>query len=128
MPAYLSEEWLDAARAALEAQEIDPPVVPPLAIAQRIIDGPQGEVSFVIAFDGRAATVRPGDGSADADLRFTQDYPTAAAIAQGTMSAQSAFMRGLLRVGGDISRMITAAPTIEAIGDVFAELRHTTTY
>ncbi len=131
MPEYLSDEWLAAARQALEAATFDPPIDAPLAVSQVVSEGPHGVVAYTITIDGATATLRRDGQGTDphtADLRFSQTYATAAAIARGDESAQWAFMHGRLQVGGDIGRMIAAIAVIETLGDALAELRERTTY
>jgi putative sterol carrier protein len=63
---------------------------------------------------------------ADPDVTFTQDRATAAAIASGELSAQSAFMAGRLRMGGDLRAVLDRSQDLTALDDVFASARPTT--
>ena len=63
-------------------------------------------------------------GRADApDITFTQDRATAEAIHRGELSAQTAFIEGRLRLGGDLRAVIERAGSLVAIDDVFAAAR-----
>ncbi|MGE3621694.1 MAG: SCP2 sterol-binding domain-containing protein [Acidimicrobiia bacterium] len=73
-----------------------------------------GEVAYVIRIDREGVTVRPGR-AADADVTFTQDRATAAAVQAGTLSAQAAFMAGRIRLGGDLGRLTGDARTLAAL-------------
>lgn len=121
MPRYLSPEWiaaLDAAAAA--AGEVVPGVT---LTVQQIV----GDVTYHVRIaDGR---VRVHEGRApDADVTFRQDPAVAAAIARGERSAQAAFMAGELRVGGDLTALMTHQAAFAALDDVFAAVRAETTF
>lgn len=61
-----------------------------------------------------------------ATARLAADADTAGAIARGELSAQRAFMNGLLRVGGDALALERALPAMRALGDAFAGVREQT--
>jgi putative sterol carrier protein len=56
-------------------------------------------------------------------VRVRADRATAAAIAQGTLSAQRAFMQGQLRVEGDTLTLSTTAGSLRDLDDVYADVR-----
>ena len=64
----------------------------------------------------------------DADLTFTQDRATAAAIARGELSAQAAFLAGRIRVGGEPTAALGSARELTAVGDLFEAVRARTTW
>jgi hypothetical protein len=135
---YLSPTWFAAVREALAA---DPGLATAtadlhLTLEQVVTRAPEGTGWA----DGTDSTVRwhldigdgvrvvagPADGRPD--LRFTTTYPTAAAIAAGELAAPIAFIRGELRVGGDLSLLTTHQRALAAIHDVLAEVRKATDY
>jgi predicted lipid carrier protein YhbT len=124
---HLSPAWIAAlAEAATQAEA---PGGVELVIQQVVADGgPDGaEVAYTVAVaDGRVA-VHPGRDSA-ADITFTQDRATAAAIARAELSAQTAFLDGRLRVGGDLTAALAAARVLTALADVFAAPRESTAW
>jgi hypothetical protein len=75
-----------------------------LVVQQIVTDSPDGEVRYWVRVDGRDATVWPGQAER-ADVTFTEDYGTAAAIARGELSTQAALLAGRIRVAGDLSTL-----------------------
>ncbi len=120
MAGFLTDEWLDELDAA--ARGAGAPAAPRLVLQQVVPDGPGGEVAYALVVeDGR---IRVERGRADRpDLVFTQDRATAEAIHRGELSAQTAFMQGRLRLGGDLRAVIDRAADLAAIDDVFARFR-----
>ena len=127
---YLSDEWLEAASVMITALVLDPPLEGSLTIEQAVTGAPSGAVRYRITIEGPSLALRRTEpsGESDPDIRFTQDYATAAAVAQGQQSAQWAFMHGKLQVGGDITRMISCSAALDALGDAFATLRARTSF
>ncbi len=126
---YLSPEWLDAAGAALAADES-------LAVAladvtftvEQAVDGtPDGTVRWHVTIAAGKVALTPGP-AAHPDVRFTTTYPVAAAVARGEQAAQRAFIDGGLRVGGDLSLVIAHHRALAAIDDALAPVRAATTY
>ena len=61
-------------------------------------------------------------------MSFRQPYRVAVAIASGRDSAQMAFMRGELTVGGDVRVLIEHRALLDDLGDVLGELRSQTRF
>jgi putative sterol carrier protein len=125
---FLSDEWLDeldrAARAAVGVPEEVRLVVQQVVVE----DEERGEVTaYAMRLADGTATVTRGHADA-ADITFTQDRATAAAIARGELSAQSAFLAGRLRVGGDLRAALEQARAVAAVEDVFSSVRASTTW
>jgi len=125
--AFLSDEWIDdmdrAARSsdALRRACADVTVV----IEQNITGDGDREVAYHLLLDRGEVAVRPGRAEA-ATVRFSQDRPTAAAIASGRASAQQAFMAGRLRIGGDLKALLDHADLLSEVDDAFATVRAVT--
>jgi hypothetical protein len=118
---FLTDAWFDAVEAAAGESTIDPELR--LVIQQVIPDGPEGaEVTYVVTVADGALTVRRGR-DATPDITFTQDRTTAEAIHLGELSAQTAFIEGRLRLGGDLRAVIERAGALGAVDDVFAAAR-----
>ena len=132
---YLSPEWFDAAGAALAADPGLPAATGGLRLTlQQTVTGlpadvdpavPGGEVTWRLVVDGPHGA-RLERGAGPADVRFTTDYATAAAIAAGELGAPTAFIRGDLRVGGDLTLLTTHHRALAAVHDVLAEVRKDT--
>lgn len=128
MADYLSDPWFDEmADAAGRAQ---PPGDVRIVLQQVVTDGAGGadgerEVAYALRVaEGRVEVIR--GRLAEADITFTQDRTTAAAIARGDLSAQAAFLAGRLRIGGDLHRAGEVATALADLDDVFAPLRAST--
>lgn len=128
---YLSAEWFDAASEAVSADDALAAALAGVAltIEQVVVDGggAGATVTWHVAIaDGKVALA--AGPAPRADVRFTTDRATAAAVASGTLSAQRAFVEGHLRVGGDLSALITHQRAVAAVDDALAPLRPRTTY
>ena len=118
MPAFLSEEWIDALAAAAAAAEVDPAA--DLALRQVV-----GDVAWTVRVGaGRIAV----DRDADADVTLTTDPGTAEALVRGELSTQDAFAAGRLRLGGDLRKLLASAPALAGVDAVYAGVRAGTTY
>jgi putative sterol carrier protein len=122
---HLSAEWYEEMAAAAAAAEV--PEGPDVVLQQVVTDEHGQEEAYALRIrGGRVELVR--GRVADADVTFTQDRATAAAVAQGSLSAQAAFLAGRLRIGGDLHRFAEAAAALAAIDDVFGSVRATTRF
>jgi hypothetical protein len=101
-----------------------------LTIDQVVTGTPDGDIAWRLTLVDGEVRLSPGVGAAEgaADLRFTTDYPTAAAIAAGEVGAQRAFVEGRLRVGGDLSLLIAHQRALAGVDDALAKVRAETTY
>jgi putative sterol carrier protein len=126
---YLSPEWMDAAAQALAAdtalKEATADVA--LTLEQVVTGGPGDDVRWHVRIDHGSVTLAMGPADR-ADVRFTTDYATAAAIAAGAVGAQEAFGRGRLRVGGDITALGRHHRAFAAVDDALAGVREDTTF
>lgn len=124
---FLSDEWLAALDHAARGRTVgtdDPVAGLDLCIEQAVRDGPRWRL--VIADGVMRIDAAPDDS--EPDIRLTTDRTTAAAIASGTRAALDAFITGDLVIGGDIQAMLDHREALEALGDLFAELRARTTF
>lgn len=118
MAEFLSEAWVDALTAAAASAAVDPALT--LAVRQVVDD-----VSWTVRVAGGRVSV---DREVDADLTLTTDRATAAALARGELATQDAFAAGRLRLGGDLSRLLTAAAGLAGVEAAYASVRTATTY
>ena len=98
-----------------------------LVVQQTVTDGPEGDAAWHVVVDDGAVSVRPGEAP-EPDVTFRQSYETAAAIGRGDLSAQTAFMIGKLRVGGNVELLMTHQGTFDSVEDVFEAVRGSTEY
>jgi hypothetical protein len=118
---FLTDEWFRDLDAAGRGSSVDDELR--LVIQQVVTDGPDAaEVAYVVAVADGTITVRRGRAEG-ADVTFTQDRRTAEAIHRGEVSAQTAFIEGRLRLGGDLRAVIDRAGALAAIDDVFKAAR-----
>ena len=121
MPPFLSPAWFDQA-----VTHPAPPAEHPLVIEQQVHGSPYGYVSYLVVVNGeRAWLERPGPDRLP-DLTFVVDYDTAAAMAQGQLSAQRALMQGRLRVKGSTKALFERP--VGPIDPIPADLREHTTF
>ena len=126
---YLSPEWLATAAdvVARDAGLRDATAGVELTLEQTVTEGPDGTVCWHIVLDDGRTRLSPGRAR-KADLRFTTTWTTACAIARGEMAAPTAFMRGSLQVGGDLTVLIDHQQKLSAVDDVLGDLRSVTTF
>jgi putative sterol carrier protein len=126
---YLSDEWLaEIEQAAQSSDDLRRAAAAgPLTVQQVVTGGPDGEVTFYVELASDGVTVARGR-SDDADVTFTQDHGTAAAIGRGELSAQAAFMAGRLRVGGNLTLLMERQRDLGGIDDLFDAVRARTDY
>ena len=136
MTVYLSPEWLDAADRAVRAAPTlsAASVGVHLTIDQTVGNdhdnrdgGPDDEVRYHVCVDDGDVRILPGPAPR-ADVSFRQPRRVAVAIASGRDSAQMAFMRGELTVGGDVRLLIEHRSLLDGLGDVLGELRARTRF
>ena len=133
---FLTPEWVAALEEAGRASDSLRKATRSLelTVEQIVSDGgPDGsELRYTLTFshgDFRARWGGAGpDGAAPAGVAFRQNRSTAAGLSQGTLNAQLAFMLGLLRVSGDLQRLMSARDAFLELADVFAGVRARTDY
>lgn len=119
MVEFLSPGWFDELRRAAAAASV--PADLSLTVQEVVVDG-DTERAYAIRMAGGRVEVLDGR-VADADVSFTQDLATAREIAAGRLAAQTAFMDGRLRVGGDLGRLLESTPLLAGLADVFRGAR-----
>ena len=124
---FLSDEWLaaldDAARRRVVPSE-DPLAGVRVTIEQVVRDGPR----WRLCVDDGSLWVETDPTGGEADVRLTSDRTTAAAIASGRRAALDAFTAGDLVIGGDVRALLDHREALEALGDLFAEVRSATSF
>ena len=126
---YLSLDWIEA----MEAQVASSDSLRALAdshsigVTQVVTDCPEGEVTYHLQVG--EGSVHFGAGPAPReDVRLAQTWDTAVGVATSTLSAQEALVRGLVKITGDPTRLIDAAPVFAALDHAFEAVRASTVY
>ncbi|MDQ2754110.1 MAG: SCP2 sterol-binding domain-containing protein [Actinomycetota bacterium] len=118
--AFLSDEWIDAAREIRAEYHGRAPAIPvSVRMNQVVRDVPFGTGTIEAHLDTSSGEIELETGHLDKpDLTITLDYATAKAIlVDGDgQAAMQAFMGGRIKVDGDITKMI-ALQTTGALGD-----------
>ena len=127
MAQYLSPEWFDQMSAAAAAFRPDEPHEGTVTLRETITGGPNGDVTYLMVIDSGTVSIELAD-DAVADVTFTQDYETAAALHRGELTTQEAFFAGRVRVAGHLNTLLDNAELLQGIAPVFAEVRSSTTY
>lgn len=97
-------------------------------ILQQVVTGtPDGEIRYQVSIGGERATIHVGS-PAEADMTFTSDYNTAAAIAAGALSTDAALASGRLRVAGNLARVEGRAAAMHQLDSLGVDGRLETTF
>lgn len=132
MAQFLSSEWVAELDEAVQASDplheamtdVD------LTIQQVVTNGStpdDADTAWHVVVSRGSVRVHPGRAT-DPSVTFTQDRATALAVGRGELSAQAAFMLGKLRLGGDVSLLMTHQSAFMGLEDVFADVRSHTEY
>lgn len=124
LAAFLTPAWINDLDAAARTLALPTDL---RLVVQQVVRDDEVEVAYVIEIADGHGRVRLGRVE-HPDVSFTQDRPTAAAIAQGTLSAQAAFMDGRVQLGGDLRTVLNHVSDLAMIGDAFATVRAATTW
>ena len=103
---FLSEEFL----AALVAAEREPLGSATCAVSVKTEGGPDGKVAFTIDLEnGVVVDAQPG-ARKGADIELTAPYDLAAELLRGDLDPAVAFMRGTLKMSGDMDAWLEILP------------------
>ena len=109
---YLTQEWLDEAR-ALGA---DQPERPGASVRMNwvVTGGPAGEVTYYeVLHNGRV--VESGLGSLpDAEVTLTTSWADSVGVAQGDLDLNAAFMQGRVKAAGHMAKLMSVLPLTKA--------------
>ena len=103
---FLSAEWADALTTSLNANEdFKKAAGDAKATIQQVISSDSGETHYWIVID--AGTIDMGVGDAQTpDATITQSYDTAKQLAEGQLSAVTAFMTGQIKIAGNMGMLL----------------------
>jgi putative sterol carrier protein len=121
MPGFLSKAWVDAISAALSASDDHTLRDIELTLQQIVTDAPGGEVAYWLTFDRGAVTGNLGR-SAEADVTFEMDHATAVALAGAELNHQAAFMQGMLKVTGNMGKLLQHQAALKVLAPVMSSI------
>jgi putative sterol carrier protein len=126
---YLSDEWMQRAGEALASDERlrESSASVDLSIQYEVVGVAGSKLAYALRFDHGSVGIEPGKHP-EARVSFSLGYDTAVAVARGELSAQAAFMRGDLKLGGDVTVLIRQHELLGAMDDALAELRDQTEF
>ncbi|WP_394935336.1 SCP2 sterol-binding domain-containing protein [uncultured Ilumatobacter sp.] len=131
--AFLSNEWIDAAREIREKYSDQVPEIPTaIKINLAILEVPFDEDTVNAFFDTSSGGLQLELGELDdADATITTDYETAQSlfVEQDQTIAMQAFMAGKIKVQGDMMKMMamqTAIPSNEFTDTIAEEIKSIT--
>ncbi len=127
MTQYLSPEWFAEMHSAAEAFMPDDPTEGRVSLRETIDATPFGTVTYVMIIDNGVIVIST-DSDIVADVTFSQDYETAAALHRGELTTQDAFFSGRVRVAGHLNTLLENADVLQGIAPAFASVREQTTY
>lgn len=108
MGQWLSQEWIDDTKELAAAMPARPGAS--ASIGYVISDGPDGDVAYYWRVsDGVLNDAGLGE-LPDADVTLTIAYDNARNIAQDKVDANSAFMQGMIKVGGNMMKLLELMP------------------
>ena len=126
---YLSLEWLAAltdevaASATLHALAAQHTI----GVTQVVTDGPEGTVVYHLQVGDGSAVFGAGSAFPE-DVRIEQTWETAVGVANGTLNAQEAFIKGRVLLTGNQQKLMESQPVFSALNDVFEKVRERTEY
>ena len=103
---FLSEEWVNAVKEALESNEAFKNAAgSQSATIQQVVNTPEGDVKYYVKLDGGNLELALGEVEG-ADATITQDYDTAVALSKNELTGTAAYMSGKLKVAGDLMKLM----------------------
>lgn len=127
---YLSLDWIDVltTEVAASAEMADLADEHRLGITQVVTDGPEETVVYHLQVGDSRASFGPGAAEPE-DIRLTQSWETAVAVATGELNAQEAFISGRIAIQHTDAQLLLASQPIFAVLDtIFANVRPRTDY
>ncbi len=127
MAKYLTQEWLDETKRLAVDQLARPDVTARLQYV--VVGAPAGDVRYYwVVQDGKLLDAQLG--TTTADVTMTAPYETWVQIALGELDPSAAYMQGVVKVNGDMGRVLKLLPMTRSpeYRDLMARLRAATEY
>jgi alkyl sulfatase BDS1-like metallo-beta-lactamase superfamily hydrolase len=118
--AFLSDEWMDAAREIRERYADQSPTIPATVRANMIVNEvPFGDGAVNAHLDTSSGKMAMELGHLDgADATLTMDYATAKSfvVTQDQAAIMQAFMGGKIKIQGDMTKLMALAAVSQSAG------------
>ncbi|MBA2311455.1 MAG: SCP2 sterol-binding domain-containing protein [Actinobacteria bacterium] len=113
---FLTEQWAQEVNRVLNssADFKSAAGTKELRLEQVVTDAPQGPMTFYFKLGEGRGEVGLGE-LANADATITQGYDIAAAISRGETSPQQAFMKGEIKVTGNMMKLLQLQAVLGAL-------------
>jgi len=109
---YLTQEWLDEAR-ALGADQPERPGAS-VRINWVVTGGPAGDVMYYQVLE-QGRVVEGGLGSLDdAEVTLTSSWADSVSVARGDVDLNTAFMQGRVKAAGHMAKLLSILPLTKA--------------
>jgi SCP-2 sterol transfer family len=92
-----------------------------------VTKGPEGTVVYHLQVANGGVAFGPGPADPE-DVRFEQTWKTAVGVATGTVAAQEAFLKGLIKLHGDKDKLVANQSVLAALEPVFSRVKDHTDY
>ncbi len=120
MPKYLSQEWLDEARALAQDQPERPGASATMQFV--VTGGPDGDIKYYWVLENGVLTEAALGELPDPEVTLTTGYADSVAIQKGDLDANAAFMQGKTKVTGNMGKLmqlmpLTMSPEYRALQD-----------
>ncbi|MEK7292717.1 MAG: SCP2 sterol-binding domain-containing protein [Actinomycetota bacterium] len=126
---YLSTEWIgvvgNEVASDRELQSLGDIHI--FGLTQVVTSTPYGDVEYHLQSRNGAVVFSAGVADPE-DVRFTQSFDTAVAVATGKLNAQEAFINGHIRFNGNHQCLIDAHEIFARLDAVFTSVRERTDY
>ena len=108
MPKYLTQEWMDTAKAL--AQDFPETPGASVRMQQVIAGGPDGDVKYYTVIENGKTLEQTLGEDPNAEVTLTNSYDDAVRIMKGELDANAAFMQGRVKVTGNMAKMMSLMP------------------
>ena len=112
MEQYLTQEWLDQGRELAKDQPERPGASAKMQYV--VTGGPDGEIKYYWVIENGKLLESQLGAIADADFTMTLTYDDSAAVAQGELDANAAFMQGRMKVAGNMGKLMQLMPLTQS--------------
>jgi putative sterol carrier protein len=129
MARFLSHEWLaELNRAIASDEEVRQAGSGVHLTLQQVVVGADGSATcYSTRVDDGLVELTPGRAEG-ADVTITEDYETAAALAQGKTTPQDAILAGKVRVSGNLRALLAGQEVLDLVRGRFEDVRARTEY